>query len=55
VRKWVALYRVHGKAGLQKKYGHYSPAFKQFVLEQMESEGFLSGRRLPGSTSATAL
>ena len=44
VRKWVALYRVHGKARLQKKYGHYSPAFKQFMLEQMESEG-LSERR----------
>lgn len=39
VRKWVALYRLHGEAGLQRKYGHYSPVFKQFVLEQMESEG----------------
>jgi transposase len=39
VRKWVAAYRVHGEAGIRKKFEHYSPAFKQFVLQQMRLEG----------------
>ena len=39
VQKWVAIYRVHGEAGIQKKYEHYSPAFKQFVLQHMRLEG----------------
>lgn len=33
VRKWVAFYRLHGKAGLQKKFTHYSAAFKFSVLQ----------------------
>jgi transposase len=39
VRKWVAVYRVHGEAGIRKKYGRNSAAFKQFVLQQMRLEG----------------
>jgi len=35
VHKWVAFYRLHGKAGLQKKFTHYSAAFKLSVLQHM--------------------
>jgi transposase len=35
VRKWVASYRLHGVAGLQKKFTHYSAAFKLSVLQHM--------------------
>jgi transposase len=39
VRKWVALYRAHGDAGLSCKYGRYDAAFKLSVLERMWEEG----------------
>jgi transposase len=35
VRKWVAFYRLHGEGGLQKKFSHYSAAFKLSVLQHM--------------------
>lgn len=35
VRKWVAFYRLHGEAGLQKKFASYSAAFKLSVLQHM--------------------
>lgn len=35
VQKWVAAYRVHGQASLEKKYSHYSAAFKRLVLKHM--------------------
>ena len=35
VRKWVASYRLHGLAGLQKKFTHYSATFKLSVLQHM--------------------
>ena len=41
VRKWVALYRAHGAAGLAKKFSHYDAAFKLSVLRRMSSS---SGR-----------
>lgn len=39
VRKWVALYQVHGDAGLSGKYGRYDAAFKLSVLKRMWGEG----------------
>ncbi len=44
VRKWVAAYRAHGAAGIERKHEFYSAPFKQFVLEQAKSEG-LSDRQ----------
>lgn len=35
VRKWVAFYRLHGVSALQKKFTHYSAAFKLSVLQHM--------------------
>jgi transposase len=35
VRRWVASYRVHGVAGLRKKYSHYDAQFKLSVLQRM--------------------
>lgn len=35
VRRWVAHYQLHGKAGLARKYSHYSVAFKMKVLKHM--------------------
>lgn len=35
VRRWVALHREHGLAGLQKKFSHYSAEFKLSVLKYM--------------------
>lgn len=35
VRKWVATYRAHGVAGLQKKYSHYDARFKLTVLQRI--------------------
>jgi transposase len=32
VRRWVAAYRIHGMAGLKKKFTHYSAEFKLSVL-----------------------
>jgi len=38
VRKWVALYRLHGAEALKKKsYSNYSPEFKRSVIEHMRS------------------
>lgn len=39
VRKWVALHREHGAAGLAKKFSHYSADFKLSVLRRMWDEG----------------
>jgi transposase len=39
VRKWVALYRAHGAAGLAKKFSHYDAAFKLSVLRRMWEDG----------------
>ncbi len=39
IKRWVALYRLHGDAGLQKKFSHYSAAFKRSVLEHMRQHG----------------
>jgi len=39
VRKWVAAYRVHGAAGVKRKYERYSREFKLLVLQQIRSEG----------------
>ena len=33
VRQWVAFYRLHGISALQKKFTHYSAAFKLSVLQ----------------------
>jgi transposase len=44
VRKWVALYRAHGDAGLSAKCDYYDAAFKLSVLERMWAED-LSYRR----------
>lgn len=38
LRRWVASYQEHGRAGLAKKYGHYDEAFKREVLERIERE-----------------
>jgi transposase len=35
VKKWVYLHREHGKAGLTKKFSHYSAEFKLSVLRRM--------------------
>ena len=35
VRSWVALYRLHGSAGIGKKFTSYSGAFKLSVLKHM--------------------
>lgn len=39
LRKWVAGYRAHGAAGINRKHEYYSAPFKLSVLRQMESEG----------------
>lgn len=38
VRNWVARYRLHGEAGLRKKFSHYSAEFKLSVLQRMWQE-----------------
>lgn len=35
VKKWVGLYRLHGTAGLAKKFTHYNAEFKLSVLQHM--------------------
>jgi transposase len=35
VRKWVAVYQLHGNAGLGRKQSEYSAAFKLSVLQHM--------------------
>lgn len=44
LRRWVASYRLHGVAGLEKKYSAYSAEFKLEVLQRIEREG-LSNRQ----------
>lgn len=39
VRKWLAAHRLHGRAGLEKRYGRYSVAVKLQVLVFLEQEG----------------
>lgn len=39
VRKWVDNYLHHGKAGLCKRYTHYSATFKLKVLKHMRQAG----------------
>ena len=43
VRMWVACFRAHGVAGLEKKHSSYTPAFKVQALEQMTDQS-LSAR-----------
>ena len=38
IERWVARYRVHGEAGLRKKYEQYSAEFKLSALRRMERE-----------------
>ena len=42
VRRWVASYVLHGRAGLAKKHTRYDVSFKLHVLARIQSEG-LSG------------
>lgn len=35
VRRWVALYRIHGMDGLKKKFSHYTAQFKVSVLTHL--------------------
>lgn len=35
VRLWVRLYQMHGIAGLERKFSHYSAQFKLTVLQHM--------------------
>ena len=35
VRNWVKQYALHGEAGLDKKFSHYSAEFKLSVLQHM--------------------
>lgn len=35
VQQWVGYYRLHGDAGLRKKFSHYSARFKLSVLLRM--------------------
>ena len=35
VRQWVGSYQLRGKSGLEKKFTHYTPAFKLSVLRHM--------------------
>lgn len=35
VRRWVSVYRLHGKKALRKKSTHYSAQFKLSVLQHM--------------------
>ena len=39
VELWVARFRAHGIAGLEKKFTSYSAEFKVEVLERMDREG----------------
>lgn len=39
VKKWIALYREHGEAGLCTKRGTYSGDFKVSVVEYMHNTG----------------
>ncbi len=35
VKRWVDLHRIHGAAGLAKKFNHYSAEFRLSVLQHM--------------------
>ncbi|OEZ57050.1 transposase [Duganella sp. HH105] len=35
VRRWVDLFKAHGKAGLAKKFSHYDAQFRLAVLKHM--------------------
>jgi transposase len=39
VRKWVSSYRMHGVAGLARKFNHYTADFKLSVLRRMWEDG----------------
>jgi transposase len=39
LRRWVAAYRLHGDAGIVKKYMHYNAQFKLSVLRHMWGKG----------------
>ncbi len=39
LKKWVAQYRLHGVAGLQKKHSFYGADFKLSVLTHMRQHG----------------
>ena len=45
VRKWIDIHALHGQAGLEKKFRHYSAAFKLSVLRRMWEDG-LSRRQV---------
>ncbi|CAN0605684.1 unnamed protein product, partial [Ectocarpus sp. 12 AP-2014] len=40
IQNWISLYKAHGFAGLNKRSGHYSTAFKTSVLEKMRAESW---------------
>lgn len=44
VRKWVDCYRLHGVSALQKKFTHYSAAFKLSVLQHMWAQSLSYGQ-----------
>lgn len=39
LRRWVAAYQAHGRAGLAKKFSHYDAPFKFRVLKHAQREG----------------
>jgi transposase len=39
VRQWIALFRLHGVAGLETRHQHYSAVFKLFVLQRIWDDG----------------
>ncbi len=39
LRRWVASYRAHGRAGLRKKFSRYDAQFKMMVLQRMWRDG----------------
>jgi transposase len=56
VRRWVSLYKVHGEAGLEKKYTSYNAAQKLAILQHMWDNELSYGQtasafniRTPGS------
>jgi transposase len=59
VRRWAAIYRLHGRQGFDRKPRSYDLQFKLEVLEKMGQEG-MSGREATtyfqiGSAGAVAL
>jgi transposase len=52
VRIWVAAWRAHGEAALQKKYSRYDGQFKLKVLQFMTRRHCRVERRLQSSISA---